>query len=68
MLNKLLQAGAKVNAYCYYKRQYKWTALHFAVLNNNIGCVKLLVRNGADENIQGKRGEIVFVLSKMVDR
>ena len=54
MLTKLLEAGAKVNAYRYSdNREYKSTALHLAALNNNISCVKLLIKNGADENMKG---------------
>ena len=54
MLTKLLEAGAKVNAYSYSdNRKYKYTALHWAALNNMISTVKLLIRNGADENMEG---------------
>ena len=54
MLTKLLESGAKVNAYSYWNdRDWKSTALHWAALNNKIFCVKLLIKNGADDNMQG---------------
>ena len=54
MLIKLLEAGAKVNAYCYWNdRDWKCTALHLAALSNKTFCVKVLIRNGADENMKG---------------
>lgn len=33
------------------------TALHFAVYNNDVNTVKLLLENGADCNVENSRGQ-----------
>ena len=57
LLTQLLEAGAKVNAYCYHSKNRKWksTALHWAAFYNKISCVKILIKNGADQNMHGER-------------
>ena len=44
--------------------QEGWTALHYAVLTGKFECVKVLVNNGADENIVNKRGDSALDMSK----
>ena len=66
MLTKLLDAGAKVNAYSYSDdRKCQRTALHLASLNNRNSCVKLLMRNGADANMQGK-SKTLYILCENI--
>ena len=67
MLIKLLDAGAKVNAYRYsynFDRKYKCTALHLAALYNGISAVQILIMNGADEE---KYGECKTCLVEMYE-
>lgn len=53
MLNLLLLRGADINA----KDQDGWTALHYAVLYENINNVKLLIQKGAEVNVATSDGE-----------
>lgn len=53
MLNLLLLRGADINA----KDQDGWTALHYAVLYENINNVKLLIQKGAEVNVATNDGE-----------
>lgn len=44
------------------------TALHLAVLKNNVGCVELLLSHGANPRIKGQHGKppLFFALSRNV--
>ncbi len=53
MLTKLINFGAKVNAYSYFDTD-KNTALHWAAFQNKTSCVKILIGNGADQNMHGQ--------------
>lgn len=52
MVEKLLQAGANVNAY-FEHGESKFTALHLAALLDKVSIVKILVRFGADQDWEG---------------
>ena len=54
-LTKLLKAGAKVNAYSYTDdRKRKSTALLRAAFQKRMSCIKILIKNGADQNMHGQ--------------
>ena len=42
--------------------QYGWSALMFASRNGHIGCVKILLRKGADVNLQSETLETTALL------
>lgn len=52
VVQKLIDAGADVNATCYSKRRMKWTPLLFATLepDRNMEAITSLIRAGADVN------------------
>ena len=55
MVLKLLNAGVQVNAFSYSKdRKRRCTALHYAAGGAHIQVVKVLVKHGADETIEGE--------------
>ena len=52
-LSALLEAGAQVNSIVVHSNGKQFTALHYAVLNNQINSVRILLQNGADPTIRG---------------
>jgi hypothetical protein len=57
-LRYLLEHGADIHA----KDRNRWTALHYAVLNNNVKAVALLLARGADVNVCNNDGETPLML------
>lgn len=54
-LVQLINWGVKVNS-CWVHDGDKSTALHWAVDGNKISTVKILIQNGADQNMKGTLG------------
>lgn len=60
MLAKLLENGADPNAFEVYENGSKFLPIHWAVKNNKISAIVLLVKFGADHDLSGEGKRKIF--------
>ena len=63
IVNNLIKGNANVNA----QDNNGWTPLHYAVENLCTGCVKKLIKNGANPKQKDKKDESPLMLAKRLD-